>query len=82
MQDPEGLKITYTVVAGSMPPGIKLDKDTGAVKGVIPDADATYIFTVRATDGHGKYADNVFKIVTRGKTAFFRYFFIIIYFNK
>ncbi|XP_052214906.1 uncharacterized protein LOC127833598 [Dreissena polymorpha] len=64
--DPEGLNVTYSVVAGSLPPGISLRAFTGTVSGIIPDADATYVFTIRATDGHGKYADNIFRIVTRG----------------
>ncbi|XP_052785193.1 uncharacterized protein LOC128220730 [Mya arenaria] len=64
--DPEGLNVTYTLVAGSLPPGLKLGLDTGIITGIIPDADATYVMTIRATDGHGKYADNLFRMVTRG----------------
>lgn len=60
------MQITYTRIAGDLPPGLRLDPKTGSISGIIPDADATYIFTVRATDGHGKYADNKFRIVTRG----------------
>ncbi|WAR27244.1 hypothetical protein MAR_012948, partial [Mya arenaria] len=63
--DPEGLNVTYTLVAGSLPPGLKLGLDTGIITGIIPDADATYVMTIRATDGHGKYADNLFRMVTR-----------------
>lgn len=60
------MEITYARIAGDTPPGLSLDPKTGNVTGIIPDADATYVFTVRATDAHGKYADNKFRIVTRG----------------
>jgi len=61
------MPITYARVAGGLPPGLSLNSQTGIIAGITPDADATYIFTVRATDGHGKYADNKFRIVTRGR---------------
>ncbi|KAL4219762.1 Contactin-associated protein-like 2 [Mactra antiquata] len=64
--DPEGTSISYTLVAGDFPPGVKINQATGSVTGIIPDADATYSFTIRATDTHGKFADNVFKMVVRG----------------
>jgi hypothetical protein len=43
-----------------------LDKNTGAITGRIPDIDATYEFGIRVTDTHGKYADQIFSIDTRG----------------
>lgn len=58
--------MTYSVVAGDVPPGMVLDPALGQVKGLAPDADTTYTFTVRATDYHGKYADNIFRIKVRG----------------
>ncbi|KAL5009825.1 hypothetical protein ScPMuIL_012130 [Solemya velum] len=67
-KDPEGSLIEYTVVAGDPPPGISVSK-TGKVTGLVPDEDATYIFTVRATDKHNKFADEVMKIVIRDGNA-------------
>ncbi|XP_060563330.1 uncharacterized protein LOC132722785 [Ruditapes philippinarum] len=64
--DPEGMSITYMKVAGDFPPGVSLDQNTGNITGIIPDADATYTFTIRATDAHGKFADNKFKMVVHG----------------
>lgn len=65
-QDPEGHSLVYSVVAGSLPPGIKLEASSGRIHGIIPDSDATYTVTVRATDNYGHFADSVLKIVTRG----------------
>ncbi|OWF47457.1 uncharacterized protein LOC110454281 [Mizuhopecten yessoensis] len=64
--DPEGGQVTYSVVAGDLPPGITLDSTLGQVKGLAPDADTTYSFTVRATDYQSKYADNVLQMKVRG----------------
>ena len=58
--------MSYTIVAGTLPPGVSLNAATGRIQGLAPDADLTYVFTVRATDNHGKFADSVFKIVVRG----------------
>lgn len=68
LQDPENGKVTYEKVSGALPPGVHLDKNTGAITGRIPDVDATYEFGIRVTDSHGKYADQIFSIDTRGKT--------------
>ena len=59
--------MTYEKVSGALPPGVHLDKNTGAITGRIPDVDATYEFGIRVTDSHGKYADQIFSIDTRGK---------------
>ena len=67
VQDPENGKVTYEKVSGALPPGVHLDKNTGAITGRIPDVDATYEFGIRVTDSHGKYADQIFSIDTRGK---------------
>uniref|UniRef100_K1S079 Contactin-associated protein like 5-2 n=1 Tax=Magallana gigas TaxID=29159 RepID=K1S079_MAGGI len=64
-QDPENGKVTYEKVSGALPPGVNLDKNTGAITGRIPDVDATYEFGIRVTDSHGKYADQIFSIDTR-----------------
>lgn len=66
LQDPENGKVTYEKVSGALPPGVNLDKNTGAITGRIPDVDATYEFGIRVTDSHGKYADQIFSIDTRG----------------
>ena len=57
----------YMKVAGDFPPGVTLNQNTGMITGIIPDADAIYTLTIRATDAHGKFADNKFKMVVHGK---------------
>ena len=37
------------------------------IGGIVPDTDFTYTVTIRATGGHGKYADAVFRMVVRGR---------------
>ncbi|XP_061177015.1 EGF-like repeat and discoidin I-like domain-containing protein 3 [Saccostrea echinata] len=64
-QDPEKGAVTYEKVSGALPPGVHLNKLTGAITGRIPDVDATYEFGIRVTDKHGKYADQIFSIDTR-----------------
>ncbi|XP_053404273.1 uncharacterized protein LOC123555431 [Mercenaria mercenaria] len=64
--DPEGMSIAYKKVAGDFPPGLSLNQNTGNITGIIPDADAIYTFTIRATDAHGKFADNKFRMVVHG----------------
>ena len=55
----DGVSATYTnsysVVSGSLPPGISLNSSTGAVTGT-PTATGTYNFVIRAT-GNGGTAD-------------------------
>ncbi|XP_060065430.1 uncharacterized protein LOC132545759 [Ylistrum balloti] len=67
--DPEGGQVTYSVVAGALPPGVALDSTLGLVKGLAPDADTTYTFTIRATDYQGKYADKVLQMKVRGSNS-------------
>ncbi|XP_048769036.1 uncharacterized protein LOC125675432 [Ostrea edulis] len=64
--DPEGTKLTYYLVSGELPPGIKLDSVRGTLKGLAPNTEELYTFTIRAFDEHGKHADNVFKMLIRG----------------
>lgn len=66
LQDPDGGNITYQLVSGHLPPGTNLNDKTGRLTGRAPDVDATYTFTIRATDHHGKYADGSFSIDIRG----------------
>ncbi|XP_062572712.1 uncharacterized protein LOC134234666 [Saccostrea cucullata] len=64
--DPERTKITYQLIGGELPPGIKLDPKSGILKGLAPNTEEFYTFTIRAFDEHGKHADNVFKMLIRG----------------
>lgn len=64
--DPEGTKITFNLIGGELPPGIKLDPVSGILKGLAPNTEDIFTFTIRATDAHGKQADNVFKMLIRG----------------
>jgi uncharacterized repeat protein (TIGR01451 family) len=48
--------ITFSVHAGSLPPGLSLDAATGALTGT-PASSGSYSFTVRATGDSGAYAD-------------------------
>lgn len=43
---------TYAVTAGSLPPGLTLDPNTGVLSGT-PTANGSYSFTVTATDANG-----------------------------
>jgi hypothetical protein len=54
---------TYTVAAGSLPPGLSLNGATGALTGTPTGTAATHGFTLRATDSEGNYADNVQSVV-------------------
>lgn len=44
----------WSIVSGSLPPGIELDECTGIISGE-PTAGGTYTFTVRATDAIGSF---------------------------
>ena len=44
-----GLTVTWSLTAGSFPPGLSMDQDTGAISGT-PTQQGTYNFTVIATD--------------------------------
>lgn len=65
--DPDGGKITYSIISGHLPPGTSLNMTTGEISGRAPDIDATYMFGIRATDTHGKYADGTYSISVREK---------------
>jgi hypothetical protein len=43
---------TFSIVSGSLPPGLKLDAATGKITGT-PTTPGTYNFTARVTDKHG-----------------------------
>ncbi|XP_045200208.2 uncharacterized protein LOC123554260 [Mercenaria mercenaria] len=60
--DPENGKMEYRVVAGTMPPGLQIDSAGSRITGHVPDVNAIYSFTVRATNSNDKYADAVFRM--------------------
>ena len=66
LKDPEGTKVTYQLIGGELPPGVKLDSGTGILKGLAPNTEDLFTFTIRALDSHVKYADHVFKMLIRG----------------
>lgn len=45
-----------------MPPGLNIDSKNGLITGVVPDLDALYSFTIRATNVKDKYEDAVFRM--------------------
>lgn len=51
--DPEGQPVTYSLVTGSLPGGLKLDAKTGEITGRLRyvNANTTFYFTVKASDG-------------------------------
>lgn len=52
--DPNGRKITYSIVGGALPPRIFLNETTGAISGTTQQVAAeeqTFDFTLRASDG-------------------------------
>jgi len=51
-EDPEDDEILYSLVSGSLPPNVSLDRDTGLLSGVILDIteDTEFTFTIRADD--------------------------------
>lgn len=63
--DPEHGPVTYSLVGGSLPPGTLLNASNGVISGVAPlvGSDTTYVFTVRATDIKGGFADRSFGIL-------------------
>jgi len=58
---------TWTVVAGSLPPGVTLDSGTGVLSGT-PTASGTFTFTVRATDAGGAFDDQQLTLVVNAPT--------------
>ena len=50
-----------------MPPGLHVDSKNSLITGQVPDVNAIYSFTVRATNVKDKYADVVFRMEIIGK---------------
>ncbi|XP_052782386.1 uncharacterized protein LOC128218739 [Mya arenaria] len=59
--DPDNQEIQYSLVAGTMPPGLMISNNS-EIAGRVPDLDAIYSFTIRATNVNDKYADAVFRM--------------------
>lgn len=61
-----GTLSSYSVVSGSIPPGMSLDSSTGVISGTasgVADFSATtFNFVLRATNSYGKTADRSFSI--------------------
>ncbi|MDB5257060.1 MAG: hypothetical protein JWM14_1755 [Chitinophagaceae bacterium] len=55
----------FQVLSGSLPAGLSLDSFTGAITGT-PTTNATYNFTIRATEYDNTYADKAFTITIAG----------------
>jgi hypothetical protein len=56
--------ITYSVLSGTLPPGITLNSSTGVLSGTTPvvTAATTYTFTIRSTDAQFQDTDRTFSI--------------------
>lgn len=62
--DDNGIQ-SYSLVSGSLPTGLTINSGTGEISGT-PTSDTTAIFTLRATDNGGNYADRQFTIPNVG----------------
>lgn len=60
--DSENTDIDYSLISGSLPTGISLNQETGAVTGTITASTGTYSFTIRAVDTGGNTVDRQFSI--------------------
>ena len=56
--------ITYNVVSGTLPSGLTLNSNTGAISGTTPNISSltTYSFTIRSTDAQRQDTDRAFSI--------------------
>ena len=52
---------TWSLVSGSLPPGLQLSRSPGRITGT-PTAAGTFTFTVRVTDSRGAFAERTFSI--------------------
>jgi hypothetical protein len=59
---------TYTILTGSLPPGLNLNPTTGIISGT-PTSAGTYPFTIQATDSASNSASNSFSITVSTPTA-------------
>lgn len=61
--DADGGAITYTLVSGTLPAGMTLNSSSGVISGT-PTTEATYVFTIRATDRENFYVDREFTVIS------------------
>jgi hypothetical protein len=64
--DPDGESITYSIVSGSLPPGMSMSS-SGSITGTpnSVSSDTTYSFTGRVTDTNGVSIDRSFNIIVK-----------------
>lgn len=55
------VRYVWTLVSGSLPPGMELDECTGIISGT-PTSSGSYTFTVRATDAIGSFQQKTLRI--------------------
>jgi len=60
--DTENTDIDYSLISGSLPNGLSLNQETGAITGTITAATGSYDFTIRAVDTGGNTVDRQFSI--------------------
>ena len=60
--DTENTDIDYSLISGSLPTGLSLNQETGAITGTITAATGSYSFTIRAVDTGGNTVDRQFSI--------------------
>ena len=60
--DTESTDIDYSLISGSLPTGLSLNQETGAITGTIAAATGAYSFTIRAVDTGGNTVDRQFSI--------------------
>jgi hypothetical protein len=67
--DPEGGLITYSISSGSLPDGLSLNTQTGAITGTAPSVSTstTYSFSINASDGNN-VSTRAFSILVNGPT--------------
>lgn len=59
--DADGLAVTYSLQAGTLPSGLSLNSSTGEISGTVAATD-NQTFTIRATDTGGNTSDREFSI--------------------
>jgi hypothetical protein len=64
---------SYTLVSGSLPPGLSLNASTGAITGTVTGVtvDTTYTFTVRATDAQNQDSPRTFTVTITVSDPYF-----------
>jgi hypothetical protein len=63
--DPDGDTVTYSLVSGSLPPGLSLNSGNGAITGTagtVPSSGTTYNFTLQASDSAGNTSQRSFSM--------------------